>query len=88
MFLCDGTNRRRNGRSAYSPPSPPASDPCPGGCTQVARALMAAEAHGLVHRDLKPSNLMIVANDSGDLDTLAVKVIDFGLAKAVAITPD
>ena len=54
---------------------------------QVARALMAAEAHGLVHRDLKPSNLMIVANDSDDLDTLTIKVIDFGLAKAVAITP-
>ena len=55
---------------------------------QVARALIAAEAHGLVHRDLKPSNLMIVANDSGDPDTLAVKVIDFGLAKSVAITLD
>jgi len=55
--------------------------------TQVARALIAAEAHGLVHRDLKPGNLMIVANDSGDPDTLAIKVIDFGLAKAVAITP-
>jgi serine/threonine protein kinase len=54
---------------------------------QVARALMAAEAHGLVHRDLKPSNLMIVGNDSGDLDTVTIKVIDFGLAKAVAITP-
>jgi len=55
--------------------------------TQVARALIAAEAHGLVHRDLKPSNLMIVANDSGDPDTLAVKVIDFGLAKSAAMAP-
>ena len=54
---------------------------------QVARALIAAEAHGLVHRDLKPSNLMIVRNDSGDPDALVVKVIDFGLAKSVAITP-
>jgi serine/threonine protein kinase len=53
--------------------------------TQVARALIAAEAHGLVHRDLKPSNLMIVANDSGDPDTLAVKVIDFGLAKSAVM---
>ena len=53
---------------------------------QVARALIAAEAHGLVHRDLKPSNLMIVRNDSGDPDTLVVKVIDFGLAKSVAMT--
>jgi serine/threonine protein kinase len=54
---------------------------------QVALALMAAEAHGLVHRDLKPSNLMIVANTSGDADSLTIKVIDFGLAKVVAIAP-
>jgi serine/threonine protein kinase len=53
---------------------------------QVARALIAAEAHGLVHRDLKPSNLMIDRNDSGDPDALVVKVIDFGLAKSVAMT--
>ena len=52
---------------------------------QVARALLAAEAHGLVHRDLKPSNLMIVGDDRGGTDALVVKVIDFGLAKAVAI---
>jgi len=53
---------------------------------QVARALIAAEAHGLVHRDLKPSNLMIVRNDSVDPEALVVKVIDFGLAKSVAMT--
>jgi serine/threonine protein kinase len=53
--------------------------------TQVTLALTAAEAQGLVHRDLKPSNLMIVANHSNDPDALAIKVIDFGLAKAVAI---
>src|ERR1700686_4403612 len=46
---------------------------------QVARALVAAEAHGLVHRDLKPANLMLVEGPE-----LTVKVIDFGLAKAVA----
>ncbi len=54
---------------------------------QVARALIAAEAHGLVHRDLKPSNLMVVAGDSGETEALTVKVIDFGLAKAVAALP-
>ncbi|MEO5721098.1 MAG: protein kinase, partial [Chthoniobacterales bacterium] len=54
---------------------------------QVTRALIAAEAQGLVHRDLKPSNMMLVAGDSGDADTLVVKVIDFGLAKAVAAMP-
>ena len=47
--------------------------------TQVARALMAIEVHGLVHRDLKPANLMLVQGSE-----LTSKVIDFGLAKAVA----
>src|SRR6266550_1925306 len=50
---------------------------------QIARALMAAAAQGLVHRDLKPANIMLM---SGDAETaeLEVKVIDFGLAKAIA----
>ena len=54
---------------------------------QVARALTAAEGCGLVHRDLKPGNLMVVAADPGGEDTLVVKVIDFGLAKAVTAWP-
>ncbi len=48
---------------------------------QVARALNAAQAHGLVHRDIKPANLMLVRED----DELVVKVIDFGLAKASGV---
>ena len=50
---------------------------------QVTRALIAAAAHNLVHRDLKPANIMLVPNDA-DSEELAVKVIDFGLAKVTA----
>src|SRR5450432_4224892 len=51
---------------------------------QVAHALLAAEKHGLVHRDLKPSNLMLVPNDQENGKAPGVKVIDFGLAKALS----
>ena len=64
---------------------------------QVTSALAAAEKQGLVHRDLKPANLMLVAAapDANDpspgkveqADTV-VKVIDFGVAKALVEKPD
>ena len=46
---------------------------------QVTEALAAAEARGVMHRDLKPANLMLTEGEA-----VNVKVIDFGLAKAVA----
>src|SRR5947199_9828926 len=44
---------------------------------------MAAGAHGLIHRDLKPANIMLTPADANAAE-LEVKVIDFGLAKALA----
>jgi serine/threonine protein kinase/Tfp pilus assembly protein PilF len=56
---------------------------------QVSSALAGAEKRGLVHRDLKPGNLMILARDGEEAGTPhrgvpTVKIIDFGVAKAVA----
>src|SRR6516162_9795354 len=52
---------------------------------QVTLALAAAEKQGLVHRDLKPANLMLVSSDgeTSNNKKLLVKIIDFGLAKAI-----
>lgn len=48
----------------------------------VARGIQKAHDAGIVHRDLKPDNVFIVTNEEEEL----VKVLDFGVAKAVGGT--
>src|SRR5262245_30965994 len=61
---------------------------------QVTSALVAAEKRGLIHRDLKPANLMLLSADDDEVVAMSlravptVKIIDFGLAKAIHTQTD
>jgi eukaryotic-like serine/threonine-protein kinase len=47
----------------------------------VCQAIQHAHHKGVIHRDIKPSNVMVTLNDG----TPVVKIIDFGVAKAIGV---
>ncbi len=52
---------------------------------QLLQGLEAIAEEGIVHRDIKPENVML--HDAGD-GAIVVKLVDFGIAKRVSVTPE
>ena len=53
---------------------------------QICEALEYAHERGIIHRDLKPANIKLASNDKLTNNNV-VKVLDFGLAKAIQGDP-
>ena len=73
----DGAGRGRRPRRTASRAAPIPLDEALPIARQIAEALEAAHEQGIIHRDLKPANIKVRPDGT-------VKVLDFGLAKAMS----
>lgn len=48
---------------------------------QAMNAVRYLHSRNMVHRDLKPANIIVVGSETGNLNDLNLKIIDFGLSK-------
>ncbi len=51
---------------------------------QIADGLTVAHKNGLIHRDIKPANIWLSGEPGASATGVIVKIVDFGLARAVA----
>jgi len=82
-----------DGRSLLSRPGPLPLGKAWRVITQIASALDAAHAHGLIHRDVRPANILLDSDDAGDRAASGRAYLsDFGMSQAFppgqVIAPD
>jgi serine/threonine-protein kinase len=78
LFLDMRLVRGRDVAAVLSDDGPMAPERAVSVISQVARALDAAHAEGLVHRDVKPSNILL----TGEGDDEFAYLVDFGIARS------
>ena len=76
--FCDGAGPR-DPHHGLLRPDPAHSARAAGTFVSVCQAVQHAHQKGIIHRDIKPSNVLVTLHDGRPV----VKVIDFGVAKAL-----